>query len=375
MLVLALLHPIATLSWWRWSIHPSTALGIAALAAVYLWGARRLGRMPSLAQRICFFSGLLVMFGSLNGPVHDLSDDYLFSAHMVQHLLLTLAMPPLLLSGVPGWMLRPLLARRGIAPVARFLTRPAICFVVFNLVIAAWHLPPLYNAAMANHNIHILEHLMFMAAAVMMWWPLLSQLPEFPRLAYPGQMLYSFLMSISGGLEAFHRLVVGSLERLLQLPIELGVPSPQVSQHQARSQKIRHEYLNPGYLAERGLSKSGRDHVEPHRHDYESHEKSGQNPGRPLRLVYDHGEDDPDDDERRVVEDRVAENLGESRIPHHVFSENADDTLAEKNRRGEWMAGDRVDDQEPDCDCGCADKAGDHAFTQKVVRPLSHWFL
>ncbi|MDP9205956.1 MAG: cytochrome c oxidase assembly protein [Gemmatimonadota bacterium] len=196
MLVLALLHPIATLSWWRWSIHPSTALGIAALAAIYIWAARKLGQAPSLAQRVCFFSGLFVMFVSLNGPIHDLSDDYLFSAHMVQHLLLTLAMPPLLLAGVPGWMLRPLLTRQGVVPVARFFTRAPIAFVTFNLVIAGWHLPPLYNAAMAHHNIHILEHLMFMAAAVVMWWPLLSQLPEFPRLAYPGQMLYSFLMSI-----------------------------------------------------------------------------------------------------------------------------------------------------------------------------------
>ncbi len=196
MLFLALLHPIATLSWWRWSIHPSTAIGIAALGALYLWAARRLRREPTLTQKICFFAGLFVMFASLNGPIHDLSDDYLFSAHMVQHLLLTLAMPPLLLAGVPGWMLRPVLSRPRVAPIARFVTRAPICFVVFNLVIAVWHLPPFYNAAMANHNLHILEHLMFMAAAVLMWWPLLSQLPEFPRLAYPGQMLYSFLMSI-----------------------------------------------------------------------------------------------------------------------------------------------------------------------------------
>ena len=194
--LMALLHPIATLSWWRWSIHPSTALGIAALGALYLWAARHFRQQPTLTQKVYFFSGLLVMFASLNGPVHDLSDVYLFSAHMVQHLLLTLAMPPLLLAGVPGWMLRPVLSRRGIAPVARFFTRAPIAFVTFNLVIAAWHLPPLYNAAMANHNIHILEHLMFMIAAVLMWWPLLSQLPEFPRLAYPGQMLYTFLMSI-----------------------------------------------------------------------------------------------------------------------------------------------------------------------------------
>jgi putative membrane protein len=195
-LYLALLHPIATLSWWRWSIHPSTAIGIAVLGAIYLWAERALHQRASLAERSFFFSGLLVMFASLNGPIHDLSDVYLFSAHMVQHLLLTLAMPPLLLAGVPGWMLRPALSRRAVAPVARFFTRAPIAFVTFNLVIAVWHLPAFYNAAMANHNIHILEHLMFMAAAVLMWWPLLSQLPEFPRLAYPGQMLYTFLMSI-----------------------------------------------------------------------------------------------------------------------------------------------------------------------------------
>ena len=204
MLFLALLHPIANLSWWRWSIHPSTIIGIAALAAIYVWAARKLGRTPTQAQRIFFFSGLLLLFASLNGPIHDLSDDYLFSAHMVQHLLLTLAVPPLLLAGVPGWMLRPLLSRPGIAPGVRFFTRAPICFVVFTIVIAMWHLPPFYNAAMANHNLHILEHLMFMGAAVLMWWPLMSQLPEFPRLAYPGQMLYSFLMSIPMSIVAIY---------------------------------------------------------------------------------------------------------------------------------------------------------------------------
>src|SRR6476646_9304537 len=196
MLFLALLHPIVDLSWWRWSIHPSTVVGIAALGALYLWAAARSQRGPTLGQKIYFFSGLLVMFASLNGPIHDLSDDYLFSAHMVQHLLLTLAVPPLLLAGTPGWMLRPVLSRKAIAPLARFLTRAPMAFVIFNVTFAVWHLPPFYNSAMAHHSLHILEHLMFMAAAVLMWWPLLSQLPEFPRLAYPGQMLYSFLMSI-----------------------------------------------------------------------------------------------------------------------------------------------------------------------------------
>jgi putative membrane protein len=198
MRIFALLHPLTNFSWLSWSIHPSTVIGIAALGAIYIWRARQASAGETLSpwRKLSFFSSLFVMFASLNGPIHDLSDTYLFSAHMVQHLLLTMLLPPLMIVGIPGWMLRPLIQRRVIGAVARRLTKPAVCFVVFNLTIAVWHIPLFYNAAMDNHNIHIVEHLMFMAAAVMMWWPLTSQLPELPRLSYPGQMLYSFLMTI-----------------------------------------------------------------------------------------------------------------------------------------------------------------------------------
>ena len=198
MMVLALLHPFGQMSWLKWSIHPSTVIGLAALGAIYLWRARQAGEGETVtgARKISFFSALFLVFASLNGPLHDLSDDYLFSAHMVQHLILTLAMPPLMIVGVPGWMLRPLLRNRVLGPIGRKITKPVWCFTIFNLTIAIWHLPFFYNAAMADHNIHIFEHLLFMAAAVLMWWPLTSQLPELPRLPYPGQMLYCFLMSI-----------------------------------------------------------------------------------------------------------------------------------------------------------------------------------
>jgi putative membrane protein len=189
-------HPFSQSSWLTWSIHPSTVIGLVALGALYLWRLRQAkgDEHASVVRRISFLAALLVIFASLNGPIHDLSDTYLFSAHMVQHLMLTMLMPPLLIAGVPGWMLRPLIRSRAIASIARVVTRPIACFAIFNIVIAMWHLPVFYNAAMDNHNIHILEHLMFMAAAVLMWWPLTSQLPELPRLSYPGQMLYCFLM-------------------------------------------------------------------------------------------------------------------------------------------------------------------------------------
>ena len=206
MKVYALLHPFSQFSWLKWSIHPSTVIGLAVLAVLYLWRARQANdenRLPT-AKRISFFASLIVVFASLNGPLHDLSDTYLFSGHMVQHLLLTMLFPPLIVVGVPGWMLRPLLRNRAVSVIARFFTKPIICFTVFNLVIACWHLPVFYNAAMANHNIHILEHLMFMSAAVLMWWPLTSQLPELPRLSYPGQMLYCFLMIIPMSIVAIY---------------------------------------------------------------------------------------------------------------------------------------------------------------------------
>lgn len=197
LLVLAL-HPVAQIGWTGWSIHWSTVIGIAALAALYLWRASRAPApgTPTGTQKLTFFSGLFVMFISLNGPLHDLSDSFLFSAHMVQHLVLTLLIPPLLIGGTPGWMLRPLIKPRAVRAVAQFVTRPVMCFVIFNLMIIGWHLPIFYNAAMANHNIHIGEHLLFMASAVLMWWPFMSPLPELPRLAYPGQILYCFLLTL-----------------------------------------------------------------------------------------------------------------------------------------------------------------------------------
>jgi putative membrane protein len=195
----ALLHTGATLSASRFSVHASTVLGIAALAVLYWWRARvHIGRGQSLGRARPALLGLALatLFLSLNGWLHDLSDSYLFSAHMVQHLLLALVVAPLLIMATPGWMLRPALASRPMRAIAHWITKPLRAYAIFNVVVAAWHLPPLYNLAMAHHDIHIVQHLMFLVVAVLMWWPILSPLPELPRLAYPLQMLYLFLMSI-----------------------------------------------------------------------------------------------------------------------------------------------------------------------------------
>ncbi len=194
-----LLHPLQDLSWSTFSIHWSTVAGIVGLGALYAWRSGKAPqgeRAPSALQRIAFVAGLLILFLSLNGPLHDLSDVYLFSAHMVQHLLLTMLVIPLLLAATPGWMFEPALRVPAISRIARRITTPAAGFVIFNVTLAAWHLPPMYNLAMASHEVHIAQHICFLVAATLMWWPLMSKVPSLPRPSYGQQMLYTFLLTL-----------------------------------------------------------------------------------------------------------------------------------------------------------------------------------
>src|ERR1700757_4950661 len=157
--------------WTAWHPDPTVVVGLAALGGLYVAELRRgraRGKTAEPAQILSFFAGLFLLLGSLTGPLHDLSDYYLFSAHMIQHLLLAFAMPPLLLYGTPGWMLRPLLASPELLRLGRALTRPAGAFATFNFILVAWHLPPLYNLAMNQHPVHIVQHLMIMAASVIL---------------------------------------------------------------------------------------------------------------------------------------------------------------------------------------------------------------
>ena len=115
---------------------------------------------------------------------------------MLQHLLQTFVIPPLLLLGTPGWMLRPWVLSRPIRPFARFFSRPLIAFVLFSAVFVTAHFPAGCDLMCRNEDFHIFLHLCFMASGVLMWWPLLSPLPEMPRLSYPAQVMYVFLLLI-----------------------------------------------------------------------------------------------------------------------------------------------------------------------------------
>ncbi len=187
--------------WRQWDVHPSVVIGLVLLGGLYVY----LGGLAAPRRRVASFAAALVALGlTLNGPLHNLSDGYLFSAHMLQHLALTLVFPPLLLYGTPAWVVRPLVRPVWVRRLARAVTRPLAAGTIFSIPITLWHFPQFYEAALEHHGLHIVQHLVFLATAVIMWWPVLSPVSELQRAAYPTQLLYLFVlglpMSLAGAL-------------------------------------------------------------------------------------------------------------------------------------------------------------------------------
>ncbi len=186
----------------QWSLEPTIVVGLAVMSAAYVYAATRRPSLDSVDddpasakvtrfQWWMFALSILTLVIGLLSPLDYVSDSYLFSAHMIQHLLLATVWPPLLLLGLPASFVAPLFRSKLFGPVLRKLTLPAVAFVIFNVDITIWHLPAWYDLTLRNESIHIFEHLTFMAAGVLVWWPVLSPIRSH-RLSYPGQVLYLF---------------------------------------------------------------------------------------------------------------------------------------------------------------------------------------
>jgi putative membrane protein len=187
----------------RWPFDPSVLAGVAILTGGYLgaitrWRGRFPGSAPvPTARVVSFLLAMATILLALATPIADLSDYYLFSAHMVEHLLLTMVMPPLLLLGLPGWLIRPLFVRAPVLlRVGRVLTNPLVAFSLFNVIFIGYHAPVFYDISLASQYAHIFAHMLFMLTAILTWWPVLSPLPELPPLSPPLQMGYLFAQTL-----------------------------------------------------------------------------------------------------------------------------------------------------------------------------------
>ena len=192
----------------HWFLDPKVAVAIFGLTAAYLlWVGPLNRRRPDAHQRpvqtrgvVSFLLGSLSALIALGPPIDDWSHFFFSSAHMLQHLILILVSAPLWIAGVPAWVYRPLVERHWLSTAFRGVTRPAPAVVVSTMINAVWHMPIVYDFALDNEVAHSAQHICFVIAGVLLWWPLLSKVPEWPRYAPPVQALYLFAQTIPTGI-------------------------------------------------------------------------------------------------------------------------------------------------------------------------------
>jgi len=186
---------------------PSVVAGLVGLLILYVlcvgpYRDRFVGSaVVPRGRQIAFVSGLVVMLIALATPLDTIGDQYLFTVHMLQHLLLTLVVAPLLLGGSPAWLLRQILAATRLTGFVRWARHPIVAFFTFNLVFSLAHVPAFYEATLSNEVLHAAEHLVFVGTAMLMWMPVLSPAPDIAA-RYPplGQVLYLFLQTVPASL-------------------------------------------------------------------------------------------------------------------------------------------------------------------------------
>jgi putative membrane protein len=190
----------------QWLSDPAVLAPLALVAGIYVWrfrAARREagGRGAGPVQALAFAGGMVALLAALVSPLDGLGEGYLFSAHMLQHVLLGDIAPLLVLLGLSRVIMRPATRRlmrfeRALGPLAN----PATGLLLWLAVMYVWHIPALYDAAAQHAPIHLLEHVSFFAAGVALWWPLVQPVPMRRRLT--GLQPLGYIGAAKAGLAA-----------------------------------------------------------------------------------------------------------------------------------------------------------------------------
>lgn len=182
-------------------LEPFQPLAAGLAAVLYHRRSRTLssqGRPVPLWRELSFYGGLVLIVITIASPVGHIADELLF-VHMIEHLLLADIGALLIVLGLTGPMLQPVLQVRFFDRL-RVLTNPAIAFPIWALDLYAWHLPVFYEAALRNNSVHALEHAMFIACGINMWMPLFGPLPKPRWFGNAAQLGYILAVRLAGAL-------------------------------------------------------------------------------------------------------------------------------------------------------------------------------
>jgi putative membrane protein len=186
-----------------WTPHPDVWLVCGLLASAYAIAVVRVGprfvapghAVVTRFQVVCFSLGVFAVLVSSDWPIHDVAEELNYSVHMVQHLMFTMIATPLLLLGTPAWLMRYVLPGR-LLDVVRTCARFVPALVIFNLVLVLTHWPAVVNASLESGWVHFSLHVVLFTSSLVVWLPVVSPLPEVPRLQPVMRMLYLFTWSI-----------------------------------------------------------------------------------------------------------------------------------------------------------------------------------
>lgn len=191
------------IDWRHWHNEPYLIGGLIVLGWLYALATGPL--RERLAPGECFprrhawffYSALVVFYLAVGSPLDQAGERFLLSAHMVQHQLLIYGAAVLMLWGTPPWLAAWLTRGRVRLGMLRVIFHPIVCALIYTLTLTIWHTPGLYDYALQNKNVHVIEHLMFFGAALAYWWPILSPTPDIPRLRYAAQIIYLLAVTIA----------------------------------------------------------------------------------------------------------------------------------------------------------------------------------
>jgi putative membrane protein len=183
---------------WSWQPYLGAWLLVALLLGGYLAALRWLAppdeRPLATGRQITSYAlGVLIIWVTADWPVGPLGAGYLVSVHTVQYLLFSLVAPPLLVHGTPRWLLRRLIRPSWAKRTARFLSRPLIAFVIFNVVLVATHLPAAVDGLGTSQLGSFAMDMAWLGAGLVFWWQVLAPLPELDPMGYPGRIVFVLL--------------------------------------------------------------------------------------------------------------------------------------------------------------------------------------
>jgi putative membrane protein len=198
-----MLAQLAAAEPWRFQWHPEVWILVGFLTGAYIYMVRVIGpkAVPAGQPAVtrfnigCFIGAMVMLWVASDWPVHDIGEEYLYSVHMAQHMMLSYFLPPLVLMATPEWLLRVLVGNGRFYRVVVFFTKPVIAAVLFNAVIIITHIPGVVAASVDNGPLHYSLHFAVVMFSLLMWMPVVGPFPEL-QISPIGKCIYLFIQSL-----------------------------------------------------------------------------------------------------------------------------------------------------------------------------------